>query len=298
MTSYKFSRPRFRERFARVFAVDEANRAQLLAWKTPPERITVVGNLAIDGAVRESQTGDTAADALATDAVVIMPGSRKHEIANMVPFFLRVAIRLREIDPSVPVVFGISPFTTPEELDRALEVGGLPTAYGARGRVDERNGVLYLVGENGGGEFPAVRSALRAASRARLALTIPGTKTIELAALGVPTLVAVPFNAPEAVVITGPLQYIERVPMIGVPVKRALALRFASRFTYYAQPNVDAGREVFPELVGTLTPGSVARRVHEQYGNREWRQAIASQSRSIYASHIGASQRMAEALAA
>ena len=297
-TSYKFSRPRYRARFMRVFAVDEANREQLISWKTPPDRIRVVGNLAIDGAFREAQAEDSSVDALANDAVVIMPGSRKHEIANMVPFFLRVAMRLREIDAGLPVVFGISPFTTSEELAAALAAGGLPTAYGARGAVVERDGVTYLRSVEGGWEFPAVRASLRAATRARLALTIPGTKTIELAALGVPSVVTVPFNAPEAAVITGPLQYVERLPIVGIPIKRNLALRFAARFKYYAQPNMDAQRELFPELVGTLTPASVARSVHERYMETAWRAELAPVLRALYAKHVGASERMAEELAA
>ena len=293
-TSYKFSRSRYARRFARVFAVDERNRDELIAWKTPPERIQVVGNLAIDGALREGQTDDRTTNALAADAVVIMPGSRRHEIANMVPFFLRVAMRLRELDPSIPVVFGISPFTTAEELRAALAAGGLRTAYGARGGVVQRDGTLFLVGDEV--EFPALRQALGAASRARVAVTIPGTKTIELAALGVPTLVTVPFNAPEAVVITGPLQYIERLPLVGVPLKRSLAVRFSKRFEYFAQPNVDAGRELFPEIVGTLTPAMVARRAYEGYNDAAWRASVSREASQIYAAHAGASRRMADAL--
>jgi hypothetical protein len=295
-TSYKFSRSRYRNRFVRVFAVDEANRRQLIAWKTPPERITVVGNLAIDGALRDGQSGDRVTSALAADSVIIMPGSRRHEIANMVPFFLRVAIRLRDLDPSIPIVFGISPFTTADELRTALAAGGLRTAYGARGGVVEREGILFLVTDEG--EFPALRQALAAASRARLAVTIPGTKTVELAALGVPALVAVPFNAPEAAVITGPLQYVERVPLVGVPLKRSLAMRFSKRFRYFAQPNADAGREILPEIVGTLTPAFVARLAHECYDDASWRASVSREISQIYAAHAGASQRMADALVA
>ena len=196
VTSYKFSRPRYRTRFARVFAVDERNRAQLIEWKTPPDRITTVGNLAIDAAFREVETGDEAAAGFATDGVVIMPGSRRGEIANGIPFFLRVAERLRELDPAIPIAFALSPFTTTDEVARALAKGGLPTFYGARGHVAERDGIVYLQSEDRSHEFAVVRNAMRAASRARLVATIPGTKTIELAALGVPMVAAVPFNAP------------------------------------------------------------------------------------------------------
>jgi len=297
-SSYKFSRPRYRTRFARVFAVDERNRAQLIEWKTPPDRITIVGNLAIDAAFREVEVGEETAAEFATDGIVIMPGSRRLEIANLIPFFLRVALRVRESDPEIPIVFALSPFTTADEVAAALAKGGLPTVYGARGYVAERDGILFLQSEDRSQEFPVVRHGMRAATRARLVVTIPGTKTIELAALGVPTIAAVPFNAPEAAVINGPLQYVERVPFIGTPLKRQLVLNYTKRFTYFTQPNMDAERELIPELTGTLTPGFVAQRVIERFADAAWRASASDALRALYAEHRGASQRMAEALAA
>lgn len=297
-TSYKFSRPRYQRRFERVFAVDERNRKDLLDWRTPPDRIEVVGNLAIDGALREAQTPDAFADASASDGILIMPGARRAEIAQLVPFFLAVALRLRAIDPGIPILFGLSPFTTTGELSRALAAGGDPLVYGVKGRVVERDGIVYLASEDGAHEFPALRHALRAAARARLVVTIPGTKTIELAALGAPTVVTIPFNAPEKVVISGPLQYIERIPLVGIPIKRELALRFSRRFKFFAQSNVDADRELMPELAGTLTPGLVARRIAERYVDRAWLEGVGPQLRAVYTQHAGAADRMAEMLAA
>ncbi len=302
-SSYKFSRPRYRARFARVFAVDERNREQLIAWKTPPDRITIVGNLAIDAAFREVESsnevpGDQMAAEFAKDGIVIMPGSRRAEIANGVPFFLRVAERLRELDPAIPIAFALSPFTTTEEVARALEEGGLPTFYGARGHVAERDGIVFLQSEDRSQEFAVVRNGMRAAAGARLVATIPGTKTIELAALGVPMVAAVPFNAPEVAVINGPLQYVERIPFIGKPIKRQLVLQYTKRFTFFTQPNMDAERELIPELTGTLTPNYVAQRVFERYGDAAWRASTSEALRSLYAAHRGAAQRMAEALAA
>ena len=297
-TSYKFSRPRYRSRFARVFAVDERNRAELLEWKTPADRITIVGNLAIDAAFREVDSGDEAAGEFATDGIVIMPGSRRLEVANLIPFFLRVALRIRESDPQIPIVFALSPFTTADEVASALAKGGLPTVYGARGYVAQRDGILFLQNENREQEFAVVRYAMRAATRARMVLTIPGTKTIELAALGVPMVATVPFNAPEAAVINGPLQYVERIPFIGTPLKRQLVLQYTKRFTYFTQTNMDAQRELIPELVGTLTPGYVAQQVLERYRDAAWCSSTSEALRTLYTGHRGAAERMAEALAA
>jgi lipid-A-disaccharide synthase len=300
--AYKFSRRRFRKKFERAYAVDDKNVAQLLAWGTPRERIECVGNLAIDGALGEAAgtfgAGAGDADRIPPRGVLIMPGTRKHEVANLVPFFLEACVRLRALAPELPVAFGISPFTSADELARALEGGGHPNVWGARGRVVESATGLALQPDSGGEAIPVVRDALRAAQHAELVLTIPGTKCIELAALGVPAIVCVPLNAPEVVVINGPLQYLDRLPLFGIPLKRAAVVAVDARFALTAQPNIDAGEALMPELRGALTPGYVARRVAAYAADDAARASDAQRLRELYAAHAGASERMARSLLA
>ena len=291
-TSYKFSRKKYARTFERVFAVDEANVAQLKGWGVPLERITVVGNLAIDGALGEASGayGDPPSDA-ARDGIVLFPGSRKHEVVNAFPLFVRVALNLRRMLPDVPIAFAGSPFVPDDVLRAALAKGGeLAVSYGAPAELHDGE----IVAE--GVRFPLLRSAMGAASRARLAVTIPGTKVIELAALGIPALVCVPFNAPELVVIGGPLQYVGKLPLIGRPLKRAAVLAFAGRFEHFAQPNIDAGRTIDPEIAGTLLPSQVAHAAVERYADEAWCRAAGAELRALYAHHIGAAERMAAAL--
>jgi hypothetical protein len=291
-TSYKFSRKKYARTFDRVFAVDEANVAQLGGWGVPRERIAVVGNLAIDGALGEASGayGDPPSDA-ARDGIVLFPGSRKQEVGNAFPLFVRVALNLRRMLPDVPIAFAGSPFVPDDVLRAALAKGGeLALAYGAPAELHDGE----IVAE--GARFPLLRSAMGAASRARLAVTIPGTKVIELAALGIPALVCVPFNAPELVVIGGPLQYVGKLPLIGRPLKRAAVLAFAGRFEHFAQPNIDAGRTIDPEIAGTLLPSQVAHVAAERYADEAWCRATGTELRALYAHHIGAAERMAAAL--
>ena len=291
-TSYKFSRKRYARTFARVFAVDAANVAQLTAWGTPAERISVVGNLAIDGALGEASGafGDPPSDA-ADDGIVLFPGSRKHEVANMFPLFVRVALNLRRMLPNVPIAFAGSPFVADETVQAALRRGGEhPLAYGAP--ADLADGTIVAEGHR----FPLVRAAMRAASRARLAVSIPGTKVIELAALGIPAIVCVPYNAPELVVIGGPLQYVGKLPLIGTPIKRAAVIAVAKRFTHFAQPNIDAGTALDDEIAGTLLPSQVARAAAERWNDPAWCTATGAALRALYADHVGAGDRMAAAL--
>jgi hypothetical protein len=278
-SSYKFSRKRYAATFARVFAVDAANERQLLGWGTPPDRIRIVGNLAIDGALGEASGayGDPPSDA-AQDGILFFPGSRKHEIANVFPLFVRTALNLRRRLPSVPIAFAGSPFVDDATLRDALARGGAnPLAYGEA--ADFVDGAVVA----GGQRFPLVRAAMGAAAGARLAVTIPGTKVIELAALGVPALVCTPLNAPELVVIGGPLQYIGKLPLIGAPLKRSAVMAVTRRFRYFAQPNIDADREIDPEIFGTLLPSEVARVAAERWADAAWCRSTGDELRALYA---------------
>jgi hypothetical protein len=292
-TSYKFSRKAYRGLFARVFAVDEPNRRQLRGSGTPDERISVIGNLAIDGALAESSGayGDPPSDA-ARDGIILLPGSRKHEVANLYSFFVAVAIALRHRLGDVRIAFGRSPFTTDYELEGALRAGGDPRAYGVKAELAE-GGAAIRSGEH---RFALVRATMRSAVAARLAISIPGTKLIELAAIGVPSICCLPMNAPELAVINGPLQYIGRLPGIGAPLKRAAAVAFTKRFRYFAQPNIDAERELIPELSGTLFPARVAAVAAERYADRAWCERSGAELRMRYAAHAGAAKRMSAAL--
>jgi hypothetical protein len=299
--SYKFSRRRFAKLFERVYAVDAANATQLEGWGVPLERLTVVGNLAIDGALAEA-AGAFGGPAPESDArvtpggILIMPGARKHEISNLVPFFLQAVLRLRALAPELPVAFGISPFTSVDELARALATGGHKKVWGARGSVLEGPDGIALQPADGSAPVPVVREALRFAARAKLVVTIPGTKCIELAALGVPAIVCVPLNAPEVVVINGPLQYVDRLPGLGTALKRAVVIGVDARFALTAQPNIDSGEMLMPEMRGTLTPGLVARRILAYAEDEAGRAAASTRLRAMYAAHAGAADRMARSL--
>ncbi len=297
-SAYKFARRRETKSFERAFAIDDRNANDIAKAGYPRDRVTVVGNLAIDGALAESASGATSHDAIAPDGVLVMPGTRKYEVANLVPFFLRVAERLRAIRPEIPLAFALSPFTSEAEIASALASGGHRNVWGARGRVVRRGEGLAIASADdvSAAPFPIVRDAMRYAPRARFAVTLPGTKCIELAALGVPAIVCVPLNAPEMVVINGPLQYLDRVPTIGTLLKRAMVVKVDARFALTAQPNIDTGDVLMPELRGTLMPGHVARAIAAYYDDAAARRSAARRLRELYAAHVGAADRLARTL--
>jgi hypothetical protein len=296
--AYKFSRRRYARTFERAYALDAKNALELKGTGVPNERVEIVGNLAIDGALGEAAGDFAEGPVVASEGggILFMPGTRRLEVANMYPFFLQTAVKLRAARPDLPIAFGASPFTSDDELARALSAGGHRNAWGSRGTVVPFGRDVALQPAAGGAPFPIVRDAMRHAARARLAVTLPGTKCIELAALGVPAIVCVPLNAPEAVVINGPLQYLDRIPGVGLPLKRAIVIGVDRRFAFTAQPNIDAGEALMPELRGTLMPGEVARRIAAYADDATGLATAAARLRDIYAAHVGAADRMARSL--
>jgi hypothetical protein len=294
--TYKFSRRSYRTLFDRAFAVDARNVEQLAGWGTPPERIERVGNLAIDGALFEASLPPE--PGTPADGILIMPGSRSYEIANLVPFFFAAALRMRRELPELPIAFALSPFTSRDQVLSAIEGGGHRRMFGRRGRLISEGQRDYLASGDDEVRIPVLYNALAAARQARLVLTIPGTKTIELAVLGRPTITITPLNAPEVVTINGPLTYLDRVPFVGVPLKRAVAVAVSRSFAYHTQPNMDADAEVIREVHGTITPGRIARIALECYDDRSWLAASGAALAELYRDHVGAADRMAESLLA
>jgi hypothetical protein len=292
--TYKFSRPRYRRLFERAFAVDGRNVEQLAVWGTPLERIAQVGNLMIDGARYEAALPPEPGTPV--DGILIMPGSRSYEIESMVPFYFAVALRIRRERPEIPIALAAGSFIPRAQLRAAIEGGGHPRMFGRTGRFVSEDGCDYLAASPGDFRMPVLNNALAAATRSRLVLTIPGTKTTELAALGRPAVVLTPLNAPEVVAINGPLTYLNRIPAVGDALKREFAVRLARRFGYHAQPNIDAGAPLMREVHGTVTPGRIARIALESYDDRAWLQTTSEALANLYRGHAGASDRMAASL--
>ena len=293
-STYKFSKRAYRERFGRFFAVDAANAEVLRQTGAPDAKIEVVGNLAIDGALLEAQA--TVESGAPLEGVLIMPGSRGYEVENMIPFFFTMALRIARERPEVPIAFGISPFTPREDLRAAIEGGGHPNIWAQRGRLEVEGERMFLSSTDGSRRFPVLQHALAAALKSRLTVTLPGTKCIELAALGVPMIALTPLNAPEKITFNGPLTYLDRIPLIGAPLKRAAAVAVSNRFVYHTQPNIDAQGMVVHEMHGTLTPGHVARAVLARFDDAAWLSESRKTLGRLYADHVGASDRMAESL--
>jgi len=286
--TYKFSRRAYSPSFQRFYALDEDNARNLRAAGAPPERVRVVGNLVADS-VLGTLEGPPSSPGVG-DGLCILPGSRPAEIKYLMQFYLAAARELSRRLPGVPVTFVVSPFNSDEQLTEALarkpdvKYGGIQGRLNADGTAIEGDGVRVALDRSGD---------YRALSRAQLVVTIPGTKCLEAAVLGRPMLVLVPLNRPDEITLNGLGAYLHHVPFVGRPLKRWLVRKVERTFTYVAQPNIDVGRELAPEMRGVMMPGDVVDRICDLLARPADLRAMGETLSKVYASHVGAAGRMA-----
>jgi len=264
--------------FRRVFVPSQPLADRLVGAGVPVGRLAVVGDLRVDhlAAFRAP-----ARDAGAAPRVALLPGSRRWIVEGFLPFLLGTAAAIRAQRPDVALSLVVSPFLPPDALARLLAAHG-----GALGAL----GVEIVQDDRPGGRLGAL-------ARSDLAITLPGTNTVELATLGVPMLVVLPLDRPGQIRTEGLSEWLSRLPGLGALVKGTMAWRFARRPGLLAWPNREAGRAVVPELVGRVAPADAARRALELLGDRAALERTARTLRGLYAQPAGAAERMLDEMA-
>ena len=286
--TYKFSRRSYARLFQRFFALDEENAHELRGMGAPPDRVRIVGNLVADSVIGSLQEPPPPPGT--GRGVCILPGSRPYELRFLMPFFMAAARDLVKFRPGLEVTFVLSPFNSDAELRQAVQWSGDPQHFGIKGTYDATEGVIVVDGCRFGVDRPTDYGAV---AKSQLVISIPGTKVMEAAVLGRALLVAVPLNRVDEVAMNGIAAYLHRVPLIGRPLKRWIAYRVAERIPMFAQPNIDAGRYVVPEIRGILRPQQVAAKAAEMLDDPHALRVMGETLAGLYAKDIGAADRMA-----
>ena len=186
--------------------------------------------------------GDLVADSLDMDGpgfswsegkefrVVLFPGSRRAIRAAAMPFIKGISDGIARELPKAEMIVALSPFSDGEEVTQ-WQSAGMRISTAPAG------------------------SLLREAD---LAVTQPGTNTLELAYSLTPGIIVLPFPFLRHVPLSGFLGVLGGIPFAG-PILKEKALRLRSRKRgFLAWPNRLAGTEVMPELVGDLSAEDIA----------------------------------------
>jgi hypothetical protein len=265
--------PRAR-RFAGVFVPSQALADRLTSAGVPRDKVAAVGDLRVD-ALTQARPGHRSERA--RPRVALFPGSRRWIIRGFLPLLLQIAAALRQRRSDVDFTLIASPFLRRDLLAATLD--------GHR-EVMERLAIAVADGDD-----------LGAAAAADLAITLPGTNTVQLAVLGVPMLVVLPLDRPAQIRTEGLSEWLARVPGLGAAIKGVMARRFLKQPHAVAWPNREAGRMVVPELVGQLDPAEVAERAAAMLEDRRALDATAHELLGLYHAAPGVAARMLEAMA-
>ena len=155
--------------------------------------------------------------------VALLPGSRSSEIERFIPLYAQVARQLVKQHPGISFVMPVASSFTRKRVEQLCRDAGL---------LDLGVGVELVEGEEK--KFDAL-------ARCALAISKPGTVTLELALLQVPTIV---------IYRTSWLTYFLGYPFV--------------RVQYMGLPNLFLKKEVFPELMqGDCTAPNIAKTAGE-----------------------------------
>ncbi len=245
--------PKYIDRFA---VMNE----QVLAT-IPPEyqhKATVVGDLMLEAG--QTQLAQKRSSPL---LIGLLPGSKAQKLQMGLPFCLAIAEAVHQARPDTEFVIPVAPAISIDYLAKFADSTQNPIIEVVQGTTATlvTGDQPYLQTAQGlpvalHSEFPAYDLL----KQCTLCLTTIGANTAELAALGIPMIVLLPTYQLDAMRSwDGLLGIVARLPGIGTPISKLINWvtfqQLAGR--KFAWPNIWAGREIVPELVGRITVAEV-----------------------------------------
>jgi lipid-A-disaccharide synthase len=258
--------------FEMVFVPSAQLRDRLIGYGVPAAKIVITGDPRYDAVLQDTGTVAASPHRDGRSTVTFLPGSRDTVFSAVFPFWIETAAALRPQLPGARLQTVISPFVSPA-VHQAL--------------VTRHRDTLGAAGiEVGYGGWPNVVGS-------DLVLTIPGTNTLELAILRIPSLVVLPFSLAPQIPTEGLIEWITRIPYLGPALRLQIARAYVRRVPYVALPNMRAGRRIMPELIGAVTPQQVAEESARLIRDASARAAMAQALEAI-PRETGATRRILE----
>lgn len=253
--SYRYSfEPYWNRKLRKLFVHSEAayKRARLLG--APKERLELIGNLVAD-AVQQTQPVTNPG----SPHILLLAGSRDAFSVVLIPFMIGLADYLGQRLPQAKFVWPVVSLLKDETIQDGIS-GRQKDVLG--GLVGRRSG--NIITTPSGITIEMIDESQRHAHMraARVAVTIPGTNTLELGIAGVPSVVMLPMNKPEVIPLEGIGHWLGMIPWLGTFIKRRAVKLFVEGLKVpVSLPNRFSGEDLMLEVKGKVSVEGIGNEV-------------------------------------
>lgn len=248
--SYKFV-PAWNKKLEKLFVHDETAFKKARRLAIPDERLELVGNLVADAVEHVAP-----ARAGGSPHVLLMAGTRDGFSIFLIPFIIAFADYVQQSFPNASFVWPVSRMLSEDTITKGI--AGQEKAI-LSGMAGVRDG--NIITTPSGACIQIIEEHERHAHMraADLAVTIPGTNTLELGIAGLPSIVILPMNKPEAIPLDGIGHWLGLIPLVGKYLKRYAVKMFVEGLDVpVSLPNRHSGEDLMLELKGVITAEQVA----------------------------------------
>lgn len=266
-------------------------------------KFTVVGDLIADVALELSEKRENQAEkGVSTGPLIgLLPGSKPAKLAQGVPLCLAIAERIQNLRPDTRFAIPVAPTLDLQTLARFAHKQHNPL-IAVMGGIDAQltqaeNSLPVLQTPSGLQVQLWTRSpAYDRLSRCSLCLTTVGANTAELGSLAIPAIVLLPTQQLDAMRAWDGLPGIlANLPLVGSVLAKGINALVLRQGKLFAWPNIWAGEQIVPELVGHLQPDRVAQVVLEYLEHPERLAQMRDRLRAVRG-QPGASDKLAQLL--
>jgi len=294
--AYAVRRSGWNKYFELLFVIDDRTRDLFVKSGIPDRKIEVVGNLMMDG-IKARFNRDEALELWGLSpgklTVGIFPGSRITTARDSLPIFLKVVEELSEQLGGVQFLLSLSPFIHIDEIESFIKNPSCHGIEGSSGVVREKESHWEIVTQRGATIHLMKDCQYDLINASDLILTIPGTNTAEIAALGKPMIVSFTWRAR---IPRGGLGFFLNFLPTEWPLRRAIMLRAYQKIKFKALPNQWADREIVPEVKVEEKACEITAVALKLLNDSERREEISRELLSVLGSH-GAADRIAQRIA-
>lgn len=262
-------------------------------------KFTVVGDLIAEVGNRKSDAKDGAAPLRKIELIGLLPGSKAAKLALGVPLCLAIAQSIHRLRPETRFVIPVAPTIDVQTLARFAD----PKQNPCLGLFENGSAQLHLTespflqtANNLKIELWTETPAYDLLSECSLCLTTVGANTAELGSLAVPMIVLIPTQQLDAMKAWDGLPgLLANLPLVGSVFATGInwLILQLGKGKLYAWPNIWAGEEIVPELIGKLEADVVAQLAIDYLSHPEKLAQMGDRLRAVRGAS-GAAKKIAE----